>query len=101
MAGNLSLLGQALLGFMTLAALFHVAWAALLGVIVGALHGLTATLGVALMTTLTLKMAADLGARRPDLRRARDRLSPGTARGDLARGPPEPTPIVLAFGCFA
>ncbi|HEX6112680.1 MAG TPA: tripartite tricarboxylate transporter permease, partial [Geminicoccaceae bacterium] len=58
MAENLAMLGQALLGFMTPTALFHVAWATLLGVIVGALPGLTATLGVALMTTLTFKMAA-------------------------------------------
>jgi putative tricarboxylic transport membrane protein len=58
MAENLALLGQALLGFMTLTALFHVAWATLLGIVVGALPGLTATLGVALMTTLTFKMAA-------------------------------------------
>jgi putative tricarboxylic transport membrane protein len=59
MAENLGMLGQALLGFMTPTALFHVAWATLLGVIVGALPGLTATLGVALMTTLTFKMAAE------------------------------------------
>jgi len=38
--------------------LFHVAWATLLGILVGALPGLTATLGVALLTTLTFKMAA-------------------------------------------
>src|ERR671910_1193486 len=51
-------LGQALLGFMTGGALFNVAWATLLGIVVGALPGLTATLGVALLTTLTFKMAA-------------------------------------------
>lgn len=51
-------LGQALLGFMTPGALFNVAWATLLGIVVGALPGLTATLGVALLTTLTFKMAA-------------------------------------------
>jgi putative tricarboxylic transport membrane protein len=54
----LAQLGQALLGFMTPAALLHVAWATLLGIVVGALPGLTATLGVALLTTLTFKMAA-------------------------------------------
>jgi putative tricarboxylic transport membrane protein len=54
----LAQLGQALLGFMTPTALFHVAWATLLGIVVGALPGLTATLGVALLTTLTFKMAA-------------------------------------------
>ena len=59
MSENLAMLGEALLGFMTPTALFHVAWATLLGVIVGARPGLTATLGVALMTTLTFKMAAE------------------------------------------
>jgi len=54
----LAQLGQALLGFMTPGALFNVAWATLLGIVVGALPGLTATLGVALLTTLTFKMAA-------------------------------------------
>jgi len=33
--------------------LFHVAWATLLGILVGSLPGLTATMGVALLTTLT------------------------------------------------
>ena len=33
--------------------LFHVAWATLLGIVVGSLPGLTATMGVALLTTLT------------------------------------------------
>ena len=36
-----------------------VVWATLLGIIVGMLPGLTATLGVALLTTLTFKMEAD------------------------------------------
>jgi putative tricarboxylic transport membrane protein len=58
MADNLAMLGQALWGFMTPLALLHVAWATLLGIVVGALPGLTATLGVALLTTLTFKMAA-------------------------------------------
>jgi putative tricarboxylic transport membrane protein len=53
-------LGVALLGFMTVSALFNVMWATLLGVVVGMLPGLTATLGVALMTTLTFKMAATM-----------------------------------------
>jgi len=52
-------LGVALLGFMTAGALFNVMWATLLGIVVGMLPGLTATLGVALLTTLTFKMAAD------------------------------------------
>lgn len=38
--------------------LFSVVWATLLGMTVGMLPGLTATLGVALLTTLTFRMAA-------------------------------------------
>jgi putative tricarboxylic transport membrane protein len=55
---GLAQLSQALAGFMTAGALFNVAWATLLGIVVGALPGLTATLGVALLTTLTFKMTA-------------------------------------------
>jgi putative tricarboxylic transport membrane protein len=40
-------------------ALFNVAWATLLGITVGALPGLTATLGIALLTTLTFHMQAE------------------------------------------
>ena len=47
---------QAILGFLTLGSLFHIAWATLLGIVVGMLPGLTATLGVALLTTLTFSM---------------------------------------------
>lgn len=36
--------------------LFNVAWATLLGIVVGSLPGLTATMGVALMTTLTYSL---------------------------------------------
>ncbi|WP_193141354.1 MULTISPECIES: tripartite tricarboxylate transporter permease [unclassified Meridianimarinicoccus] len=36
--------------------LFHAAWATLLGIVVGSLPGLTATMGVALMTTLTYSL---------------------------------------------
>lgn len=36
--------------------IFHAAWATLLGIMVGSLPGLTATMGVALMTTLTYSM---------------------------------------------
>jgi putative tricarboxylic transport membrane protein len=39
--------------------LVSVFWATLLGILVGALPGLTATLGVALLTTLTFRMPAD------------------------------------------
>lgn len=47
---------QGVLGFLTPGALFNIAWATLLGIIVGMLPGLTATLGVALLTTLTFTM---------------------------------------------
>ncbi len=39
--------------------LFHVVWATLLGIFVGALPGLTATMGVALLTTLTYSLDRD------------------------------------------
>ena len=39
--------------------LFNVLWATLLGMAVGMLPGLTATLGIALLTTLTFRMAAE------------------------------------------
>jgi len=51
---------QAIGEFLTPTALFHVAWSTFLGIIIGALPGLTATMGVALMTTLTYKLAPDL-----------------------------------------
>jgi putative tricarboxylic transport membrane protein len=40
-------------------AVFHALWATLVGIIVGALPGLTATMGVALLTTLTFGMGPD------------------------------------------
>ncbi|WP_299648865.1 tripartite tricarboxylate transporter permease [uncultured Jannaschia sp.] len=46
--------GLALL--MTPMMLFHAAWSTLLGIVVGSLPGLTATMGVALMTTLTYSL---------------------------------------------
>lgn len=49
-------LGAALWSLMTPMMLFHVAWSMLLGILVGALPGLTATMGVALLTTLTYSM---------------------------------------------
>jgi putative tricarboxylic transport membrane protein len=55
---GLANLGVALAHFLTTGAALHVLWATLLGILVGALPGLTATLGVALLTTLTFKMAA-------------------------------------------
>lgn len=59
MFDGLSLLANGLLHFLTLESLFNLAWASLLGIIVGALPGLTATMGVALLVTLTYKMAPD------------------------------------------
>ncbi|MEO1016374.1 MAG: tripartite tricarboxylate transporter permease [Pseudomonadota bacterium] len=56
---QLELLFGALANLFTLEAIFNVAWATLLGIIVGSLPGLTATMGVALLTTLTYKMGAD------------------------------------------
>jgi putative tricarboxylic transport membrane protein len=51
--------GQAFMGFMNAQNLLDVVWSTGLGIIIGALPGLTATMGVALMTTLTFRMAAD------------------------------------------
>ena len=51
--------GVALLALTTPMGLFHVAWATLLGIFVGSLPGLTATMGVALLTTLTYTMDRD------------------------------------------
>jgi putative tricarboxylic transport membrane protein len=48
-----------LLGFLTFREIFDVLWSTQLGIIVGMLPGLTATMGVALMTTLTFSMAPD------------------------------------------
>jgi putative tricarboxylic transport membrane protein len=52
-------LGQAFATFANLTTLFNVGWATLVGIIIGALPGLTATMGVALLTTLTYKMAPE------------------------------------------
>ena len=51
--------GEALWTLMTPISLFHVFWATLLGIVVGALPGLTATMGVALLTTLTYTLDRD------------------------------------------
>ena len=58
MTGGLADLAAALAGFLAPGPLFSVLWATLLGIAVGMLPGLTATLGVALMTTLTFRMDA-------------------------------------------
>ena len=58
MLEGLRMFGEALLGFLNWRVIFDVLWATQLGIIVGMLPGLTATMGVALLTTLTFKMAA-------------------------------------------
>lgn len=50
---------EAIWAYATWEILFHVTWSTLLGIVIGMLPGLTATMGVALMTTLTYKMAGD------------------------------------------
>ncbi|MCD6076195.1 MAG: transporter [Ramlibacter sp.] len=50
--------GQSVAGFLTPVSIALVLASTLVGVIIGALPGLTATMGVALMTTLTLKLPA-------------------------------------------
>ncbi len=55
----LSALLEAFVDFLAPTMLFHVAWATLLGIFVGALPGLTATMGVALLTTLTYSLDRD------------------------------------------
>ncbi len=54
---GLQMFSEALMGFLNPKIIFDVLWATQLGIIVGMLPGLTATMGVALMTTLTFKMA--------------------------------------------
>jgi putative tricarboxylic transport membrane protein len=54
---SLSQFGGAFGDLLTGTAVFNVFWAMLLGIIIGALPGLTATMGVALMTTLTFSMS--------------------------------------------
>jgi putative tricarboxylic transport membrane protein len=56
---GLTLLGEGLAHFMTPTSLFNVAWATLVGIIIGVLPGLTATMGVALLVTLTYPMPPD------------------------------------------
>jgi putative tricarboxylic transport membrane protein len=53
---GLEMLGQALWGFATPSIVLYVFAATLIGIVIGALPGLTATMGVALMTTLTYTM---------------------------------------------
>jgi putative tricarboxylic transport membrane protein len=56
MLDGLIQLASAFSAFANAATLFNVAWATLLGIVIGALPGLTATMGVALITTLTYKL---------------------------------------------
>ena len=50
---------RAFADFMSWQVLFHVLWATKLGIIIGMLPGLTATMAVALLTTLTITMPAN------------------------------------------
>lgn len=56
MLEGLSQLGSAFAGFLSPGTIVNVLWATFLGIVIGALPGLTATMGVALMTTLTFTM---------------------------------------------
>jgi putative tricarboxylic transport membrane protein len=56
---SLGQFGAALGGFMTPFTLFNVVWATFIGIVIGALPGLTATMGVALFTTLTYTMGKE------------------------------------------
>ncbi len=58
MLDGLRMFAEGLIGFMNPRNLFDVLWSTQLGIIVGMLPGLTATMGVALMTTLTFRMEA-------------------------------------------
>ncbi|MDP3176376.1 MAG: tripartite tricarboxylate transporter permease [Spirochaetaceae bacterium] len=54
---GLELFGDALVKILTFRSIFDALWATQLGIIIGMLPGLTATMGVALLTTLTFNMA--------------------------------------------
>src|SRR5262245_36641239 len=56
MLDSLASFEVAFAGFMSPGIIFMVLWATFLGIVIGALPGLTATMGVALMTTLTFTM---------------------------------------------
>jgi putative tricarboxylic transport membrane protein len=59
MLDSLSQFGNAFGTLLSGTAVWNVLWATLVGIVIGALPGLTATMGVALMTTLTFTMARD------------------------------------------
>ena len=54
---GLEFFGDALVKILTFRSVFDALWATQLGIIIGMLPGLTATMGVALLTTLTFNMA--------------------------------------------
>ena len=54
---GLKMFGGAIVSFLTFRSIFDALWATQLGIIIGMLPGLTATMGVALLTTLTFHMA--------------------------------------------
>ena len=59
MMEELGMLAHGVGHFMTPMSLFNIAWASLLGIVIGMLPGLTATMGVALLVTLTYGMPGD------------------------------------------
>lgn len=60
MFSGLIAFGHSLAGFLTFESIFFALVATLVGTLIGALPGLTATMGVALMTTLTLKLPSNI-----------------------------------------
>ena len=56
---GLQLFLEAIWTLLSVQSVFTAAWSTLLGIVVGTLPGLTATMGVALLTTLTYKMGPD------------------------------------------
>ncbi|TGG93581.1 transporter [Natronospirillum operosum] len=56
---GLGMLGDGIAHFLNPISLFNVAWATLLGIMIGMMPGLTATMGVALLVTLTYGMPGD------------------------------------------
>ena len=56
---GLQLFFEAIWSLFSLHSVVTAAWSTLLGIVVGTLPGLTATMGVALLTTLTYKMGPE------------------------------------------
>ncbi|WP_075214094.1 tripartite tricarboxylate transporter permease [Mongoliimonas terrestris] len=56
---GLQLFAEALWALLSVQSLITASWSVLLGIIIGSLPGLTATMGVALLTTLTYRMGAE------------------------------------------